>query len=416
MEHPHGYIKNNKVFLKGFLNQADRVIGEVKEDEASTLKYFEDRFAAIKEKVENLKKDIGENQNKGSFLMKLIHLRDSLMQYDALGDFLPLIEELNKLEIYLEEIIQKNRERNLEIKRGLILEAEALMNNTDWKETTEEFKNLKLRWIKTGPVEKEFEEEIENAFNQAVDTFFDNRKVFFEEMAVQAEENIKIYQDLVRQAQEAFNNPDAKKAFEISKKIQKEWKTSGKVPAEKRQPLWDEFSKLNNRIFSRFKREMQSGPMLNPQEIRSKMESIVEDMKKLANLESSPMTVSQARKLQDGWKPLSQTRPRDANLITRNFIYYSEIVFEKSFLNKLAITKNPQLRDLPEAEQRKIKTSILKDLIHRDESELKTVKENAENFKSNDPDFEIMLRKKISSFRRKIDVKNFILSELSNKY
>lgn len=416
MEHPYGYIKDEKVYLKGFLNQADRIIGEVKEDEASTLKYFEDRFATIKEKVENLKKDIGENQNKGSFLMKLIHLRDSLMQYDALGNFVPLIEELNKLEIYLEEIIQKNRARNLEIKRGLILEAEALKDNTDWKETTEEYKNLKLRWIKTGPVEKEFEEEIENTFNKAVDTFFDNRKVFFEEMAVQAEENIKIYQNLVKQAQEAFNNPDAKKAFEISKKIQKEWKTSGKVPAEKRQPLWDEFSKLNNRIFSRFKREMQSGPMLNPQEIRSKMESIVEEMKKLANLESSPMTVSQARKLQDEWKPLSQTRPRDANLITRNFIYYSEIVFEKSFLNKLAITKNPQLRDLPEAEQRKIKSSILRDLIHRDESELKTVKENADNFKSNDPDFEIMMRKKISSFRRKIEVKNFILTELSNKY
>ncbi|GAB2615480.1 DUF349 domain-containing protein [Belliella aquatica] len=416
MEHPYGYIKDNKVFLKGFLNQADRVIGEVKEDEASTLKYFEDRFATIKEKVENLKKDIEENQNKGSFLMKLIHLRDSLMQYDALGDFVPLIEELNKLEIYLEEIIQKNRERNLEIKRGLILEAEALKDNTDWKETTEEYKNLKLRWIKTGPVEKEFEEQIENAFNQAVDTFFDNRKVFFEEMAVQAEENIKIYEDLVRQAQEAFNNPDAKKAFEISKKIQKEWKTSGKVPAEKRQPLWDEFSKLNNRIFSRFKREMQSGPRLNPREILSKMESLAEDMKKLAYLDTSPMTVSQARKLQNEWKPLSQTRPRDANLITRNFIYYSEIVFEKSFLNKLAITKNSELRDLPESEQSKIKASILRDLIHRDESELKTVKENAENFKSNEPDFEIMLRRKISAFRRKIDVKNFILKELSNKY
>lgn len=416
MEHPYGYIKDNKVFLKGFLNQADRVIGEVKEDEASTLKYFEDRFATIKEKVENLKKDIEENQNKGSFLMKLIHLRDSLMQYDALGDFIPLMEELNKLEIYLEEIIQKNRERNLEIKRGLILEAEALKDNTDWKETTEEYKNLKLRWIKTGPVEKEFEEEIENAFNEAVDTFFDNRKVFFEEMAVQAEENIKIYEDLVRQAQEAFNNPDAKKAFEISKKIQKEWKASGKVPAEKRQPLWDEFSKLNNRIFSRFKREMQSGPKLNPREVLSKMESLAEDMKKLANLDTSPMTVSQARKLQNEWKPLSQTRPRDANLITRNFIFYSEIVFEKSFLNKLALSKNSDFRDLPEAEQSKIKASILRDLIHRDESELKTVKENAENFKSNEPDFEIMLRRKISAFRRKIDVKNFILKELSNKY
>src|SRR5690554_7685571 len=43
---------------------------------------------------------------------------------------------------------------------------------------------------------------------------------------------------------------------EISKKIQKQWKESGRVPADKRQPLWDEFSKLNNRIFSKFKREL----------------------------------------------------------------------------------------------------------------------------------------------------------------
>src|SRR5690554_4625643 len=101
MEHPYGYIKENKVYLKGFLNQEDRVIGEVKEDEESTLKYFEDRFQTVKEKVDKLKQDIEENQNKGSFLMKLIHLRDSLMQYDALGDFVPLIEELNNLESYL---------------------------------------------------------------------------------------------------------------------------------------------------------------------------------------------------------------------------------------------------------------------------------------------------------------------------
>ncbi|SIT12524.1 DUF349 domain-containing protein [Belliella pelovolcani] len=415
MEHPYGYIKDDKVFLKGFLGQPDRIIGEVKEDKASTLKYFEDRFATVTEKVENLKKDIEENQNKGSFLMKLIHLRDSLMQYDALGDFVPLIEDLNQLEAYLEDIIKKNRERNLEIKRGLILEAETLKNNTDWKETSELFKELKLRWIKTGPVEKEFEEEIENSFNTAVDTFFENRKQFFEGLALQAEENIKVYEDLVRQAQEAFNNPDAKKAFEISKRIQKEWKASGKVPAEKRQPLWDEFSKLNNRIFSRFRREMQSGPRLNPREVIAKMESITEEMKKLAYQESTPMVTSQAKKLQAEWKPLSQTRPRDANLITRNFIFYSEIVFEKSFLNRLAISKYDDFRDKSDEEQAKIKIVILKDLLHRDESELRTVKENSENFRSQEPDFEIMMRRKISAFRRKIDVKNFILKELSNK-
>ena len=109
MDHPYGYIKDGKVFLKGFLGKPDREIGEVKEDEASTISYFEARFEQVKEKVEKLKADIHENQNKGSFLMKLIHLRDSLYATDALGDFIPLIEELNQQETYLNEIIQANR-------------------------------------------------------------------------------------------------------------------------------------------------------------------------------------------------------------------------------------------------------------------------------------------------------------------
>ncbi|WP_332911376.1 hypothetical protein [Algoriphagus boritolerans] len=89
MEHPFGYIKDGKVYLKGFLGRSDREIGEVKENEASTLSYFEARFEQIKDKVTKLKSDIEENQNKGSFLMKLIHLRDSLFETDALGDFIP---------------------------------------------------------------------------------------------------------------------------------------------------------------------------------------------------------------------------------------------------------------------------------------------------------------------------------------
>src|SRR5690554_3378950 len=237
MEHPYGYIKEGKVYLKGFLNQEDRVIGEVKEDEASTIAYFEDRFNVVTEKVAQLKKDIEENQNKGSFLMKLIHLKDALMQYDALGDFVPLIERLNQQETYLEEIIQSNRRKNLEIKKELIEEAKSLMDSTDWKKTSEDFKNLKLRWIKTGPVDKELEDEINEPFNAAINTFFENRKNYFDGMALQAEENIKVYENLLLQARQAHELKDVKLAFEISKKIQKQWKESGRVPADKRQPL-----------------------------------------------------------------------------------------------------------------------------------------------------------------------------------
>ena len=281
MEHPFGYIKDGKVFLRGFLGRNDREIGEVKESESSTIQYFETRFEQIKEKVAKLKSDIEENQNKGSFLMKLIHLRDSLFESDALGDFTPLIEELNQQELLLNEIIQANRSKNLEVKKGLIIEAEGLKNDTDWKETAEKFKELKLRWIKTGPVEKEVNEEIEQQFNEAIQTFFENRRHFFEGLALQAEENIKVYEALVVQAREAHDLPDAKMAFEISKRIQREWKEAGKVPAEKRQPLWDEFSKLNNRIFSRYKRGLNPGPQMHPREVLRKIEGMVEELKKM---------------------------------------------------------------------------------------------------------------------------------------
>lgn len=413
MDHPYGYIKDGRVFLKGFLGKPDREIGEVKEDEASTISYFEARFEQVKEKVEKLKADIQENQNKGSFLMKLIHLRDSLYTTDALGDFIPLIEELNQQETYLNEIIQANRSKNLEVKKGLILEAEAMKNDTDWKGTGEKFKDLKLRWIKTGPVDKEIHEEIEKQFNEAVQTFFENRRHFFEGLALQAEENIKVYEALVVQARKAHDLPDAKMAFEISKRIQKEWKEAGKVPAEKRQPLWDEFSKLNNRIFSRFKRTMNPGPQMHPREVVRKIEQMVEELKKMAHQPSSRVITERAKAIQEEWKKLPPRKPKEANLPTRSYQFFMDIVFEKAFLERLAHGKYPDFDDKPLDEQIQIKTAILKDLMHRDQGELQTMQENSENFRVQTPDFEMMMRKKLSGLKRKVDVKKYILKQLS---
>ncbi|GGZ39946.1 hypothetical protein GCM10007049_36690 [Echinicola pacifica] len=414
MEHPYGYIKDDKVYLKGFLNQEDRVIGEVKESEASTIKYFEDRFELAKKKVADLKQDIEDNQNKGSFLMKLIHLREALMKYDALGDFIPLIEELNEQEESLNVIIQSNRERNYEIKEALIQEAEELMHDTDWKETSEKFRDIKLRWIKTGPVDPEHKEEIDRRFKNALDTFYESRTNFFEGLALQAEQNIVVYEALVEQAKEAYNMHDVKQAFEISKKIQKQWKESGKVPAERRQPLWDEFSRLNNKIFGRYKRTMQSKQQLRPFEVVKKIEQLAQSMRDLSLGITNPEKISKAKRLQAEFKALPPKKPREAQQYSRLFVFFTDIVFEKSFLHKLARSKYDNYYDLSETEQNQIKINILKDLINTDEKELSTVKENSEKFRSQESDFETMLYRKISTYKRKLDVKNHILKELSN--
>lgn len=415
MEHPYGYIRENKVFLKGFMGQADRQIGEVKEDEVSTLKYFEARYALLGGKVERLKADIQENENKGSFLMKLIHLRDSLMQADALGDFIPLIEELNEQESLLNEIILGNRAKNLEIKTILIAEAEQLKDSIDWKETTEAFKELKLRWIKTGPVEKEKQDEIEGQFEAIVQHFFENRKYFFEGLALQADENIKTYESLVEQARDAHDFPDVKMAFEISKKIQRQWKESGKVPAERRQPLWDEFSKLNNRIFSKYKRTLNPGPMMHPRELMQKVETLTEEIKQMASKTTSYSLISRAKGIQEEWRKLPERKPKEANLIVRSFQFFSDIVFEKAFLEKLVHGKFEDFDDKSVEEQTQIKIALVKDLLRRDQTELEAAQANSENFRVQSADFDIMMKKKLFSVKRKVDVKNYILKQLSFK-
>ncbi len=413
MDHPYGYIKENKVFLKGFLGQEDRKIGEVKENETSTLNYFEARFDQLSEKVEKLKSDIQENENKGSFLMKLIHLRESLMKADALGDFVPLIEELNTQEAFLNEIIQGNREKNLEVKRGLILEAEAIKEDTDWKETTEAFKELKLRWIKTGPVEKDLQDQIEEEFEAHVQHFFENRRHFFEGLALQADENIKVYESLVEQAREAHDLVDVKMAFEVSKKIQRQWKEAGKVPAEKRQPLWDEFSKLNNRIFSKYKRTLNPGPTMHPRELMKKVEELTEEIKLLAGKPNSYELIGRAKAIQEEWRKLPDRKPKEANLIVRSFQFFSDIVFEKAFLEKLVHGKYEDWDQKSPAEQVQIKIALVKDLLHRDQSELEAAQSNSDNFRVQSADFDIMMKKKLFSVKRKVDVKNYILKQLS---
>lgn len=415
MDHPYGYIKDKKVYLKGFLGQNDREIGEVKGDEVSTIKYFEARFDLVKTKVEKLKFDISENLNKGSFLMKLIHLREALFQSDALGDFSPLIATLDAEEIFLNEIIHANRFKNLEIKNGMIQEAESMKNNTDWKTTTEFYKELKIRWIKTGPVEKDLQGQIETQFNQAVQTFFENRNHFFEGMALQGEENLKTYESLVAQAREAHDLLDIKTAFDISKKIQKQWKEAGKVPAEKRQPLWDEFSKLNNRIFSRYKRTLNPGPQINPRELIKQIEMLTEEVKKLVNVPTSPEIINQAKAIQENWRKLPLRKPKEATLAAKSFQFFTDIVFEKAFLEKLIQSKQVDYFERSLNEQNQIKSDLLRDLLHRDQTELETMQNNTDNFRVQTEDFEILMKKKLAGLKRKVEVKTYILKQLSFK-
>jgi hypothetical protein len=203
-------------------------------------------------------------------------------------------------------------------------------------------------------------------------------------------------------------------AFDISKRIQKEWKEAGKVPADRRQPLWDEFSKLNNRIFSRYKRTLNPGPEMPPREVLQKIEQIVEEVKRMAHQPTSAEIITRAKAIQEDWKKLPMRKPKEAMLPARSYQFFVDIIFEKAFLETLAQKKFADYDEKMVEEQHQIKISILKDLLYRDQHELETMQNNSDNFRVETPDFEMIMKKKLASLKRKVEAKNYLLRQLSS--
>ena len=125
----YGYVEAGGVWLRPVLGQPARQVGLVKESDDAALLYFGQRYEALRAKVDVLLEKMDVSENKGSFLMKALHLKEQLPAYDGLGDFAGLHGRLAAAEEAIAVTVASNREKNLAAKIGFIHEAEALRNS-----------------------------------------------------------------------------------------------------------------------------------------------------------------------------------------------------------------------------------------------------------------------------------------------
>ncbi|PIQ47477.1 MAG: hypothetical protein COW03_14975, partial [Cytophagales bacterium CG12_big_fil_rev_8_21_14_0_65_40_12] len=144
-EQQHGFIKDGKVFRNAFLDFGQREIGELKDSEESTLFFFSERFNLAQAKVDQVEEKINATENKGSYLMKVLHLKETLHEFDAIGDFKKLYKKLDLLEEQLTGFINQNRAKNLEIKTALQAELDVVAKSVEWKSATAEVKEIQRK-------------------------------------------------------------------------------------------------------------------------------------------------------------------------------------------------------------------------------------------------------------------------------
>jgi hypothetical protein len=412
-QHPYGYIADGKVFLKGYLHFPDREIGIVKETPEKALEYFEKRYQDARKKVEDLAEMIEKAENKGSFLMKLIHLRTYLQEFKGLGDFPVLLAKLDELETFLRGLIDSNRQRNLEIKKGIIAELTALINDTNWKETAEKIEDIKNRWIKTGAVEAHLQEEMENNFGTLIRTYYQNKKNFFKQKADELKSRLNQYRILVDKASILKLSDDFENAANQFKQMQQEWKTVGKVPQKKMEKYWERFKKINNEFFFRYKQYKEGVPLdqikpLDPMEqARAIQEKLCKKAEALIGINTEESN-NQAKELLVTWKnEVNNPRYLDKNLANR-FRYACDRIFEESYLMRVVLRKYNDFYKKPTLDQFRIKTSFLRELIRKDEQEV-SIAEKSQEYKPEHKSFNLATQK------RKIQVKHIMLEEFEGE-
>ena len=413
----YGYVKDGKVYRNPFLNNPEREIGVVKEDAESSLKYFEERYERLVKKIQETKEKINSTDNKGSFLMKIVHLRNQLPEYDGLGDFEALKDQLEQMEEDINGIISVNRVKNLEIKKSLIAEAKAALDNPDKEEAEENLKEIKQKWIRTGMAVDEEEEKLQQEFQSVYDIYYQRKQELWEaRQAIVAAKKAE-YDKLLDSTGKLFRERDSQVVAEKLREIKGQWYKLEKLSPSAQSFYERKFKKMTGKLNFRLKKSSnfrkpggggnyQGGYQQNVNEILKKKKELLEKMKNLANDEQP--VLDDVKAVQSDYKNLKVQNKFLVKDLNKEFYFNCDLAYEKEYVNMLVSMKFK--KDPASPDSIKDKVSILSDLIERDQKEIDQYKENSSQFNVNSG-FNNVINSKLMMKERKILAKKFLLNE-----
>ncbi|NBA87075.1 DUF349 domain-containing protein [Emticicia sp. CRIBPO] len=414
LENEYAYINDSKVFLKGYLDMPDRQIGEVKRTEEEAFQYFVNRYDIAVSKVNQLEQEITEAQNKGSYLTKLIQLRKRLLNFDGIGNFIPLLDKLDELEKGLSDLIQENQAGNLVVKKELIEEARPYTESEDWYNGGDALQEIRTRWIRTGPVDKEINDKIEEEFKAILDSFYQRRKAFFEEQNRIIDERIFRYNDLIKRSDELARRYDWDDAFIELKNLQTEWKIIGDIPPKVLKVLYRNFKKGTTYFYEKYCRAkgIQVKKKEDPRvEAQLRM---VKEAEKLAESDDMMAATARAKVLLNEWKTIRVPSHIANRNVAERFRAACDKIFELSYLMKVIARKYPTFNFLSDKQKDLSKYREMEIIVKRARTDLDDLVLSYDSSPKNE-EMDQMIQSNLKTQKRKLLMKEVILEELRQK-
>jgi len=167
--------------------------------------------------------------------------------------------------------LDEERERNLALKNDLIKKAIELKDSQDWDKTSNELKDLQVKWKDIGPVPEKFREKIFKEFKDACDNFFEQRRTHHGKVENEQVENLKLKQSICEELESHIQAQTA--TPEVLEALQEKFNAIGFVPKK-------DIGVIRNRFSQALEKFVQSLPGITDEEkSRVLLESQLHDLR-----------------------------------------------------------------------------------------------------------------------------------------
>ena len=138
---------------------------------------------------------------------------------------------------------------NLEKKKALCEQAEALKDSTDWKSTSDKLTKLQKEWKTVGPVQKKYSDAMWKRFIAACDYFFEQKKKVTSSQHSDEMENLSKKKSIIESLKLLVDKSVEEITEAQVRELVKEWNNTGHVPFKEKDKIYKEFRSLVDSLF-----------------------------------------------------------------------------------------------------------------------------------------------------------------------
>ena len=387
---PNGFIENETIYRNAWGEHPARIIGIVKNVDFS-IAYFKSNFEKFKSQVDMLIERIDQTENRGSFLNKAKHLKATLPELKGLGDFQALDHRISHLIELINKTITVHRNKNAEDKAQLMQQIKEATDILHWPEATAQILSIQKRWFHTGPAEASNEARLNDEFKNILNSFFDQKKAFYDDKNNLIAFYERKYETLIQEAKKLESLSEDQKSPKLES-LKIAWKENGVIKKIKYDQLKKEFDHANKPI--------KVDPSLD------QVLTLIHNFKLKKEVTENALIKYRAQLASFNKKNYSS--PKFKLLLTEGYEWL-DLSEEILFIEGLCLKRHIKFHEKPIKEQLVIKVQIIHKLLKRDQAELKTLEDNSVIFNSKNSAFSEMVAKKIKFQKKKIGVKKKLL-------